>query len=142
MASFWSDTWEQFPVGWVESYTPACVPHNPSQVRRPDVSFIRNGRLPGNVMPQGWIKIPPDLAVEVISPNDLVRELEDKLDDYRSVKIPLIWVIHPERRTAWIYRADGSYSHLHENDELSGEDVIPGFRCSLSEIFPPQDQPA
>jgi Uma2 family endonuclease len=119
-----------------------CFPHEPARVRKPDVSFIRNDRLSANHLSQGWCKIPPDLAVEVISPNDLVSELEDKLDDYRSVQISLIWVIYPERRTAWIHRANGSSTHLRENDEISGEEVIPGFRCPLSEIFPPQERPA
>src|SRR5262249_45589048 len=44
-------------------------PHAPGLVRRPDVSFVKRGRLPGDVSPDGWVRIPPDLAVEVMSPN-------------------------------------------------------------------------
>ena len=47
-----------------------CFPHDPGLVRKPDVSFVRYGRFPGGVLPEGWAKIPPDLAVEVVSPND------------------------------------------------------------------------
>ena len=47
-----------------------CFPHAPGLVRKPDVSFVRSGRLPGDIEPDGWVKIPPDLAVEVVSPND------------------------------------------------------------------------
>jgi Uma2 family endonuclease len=115
-----------------------CFPNSRGQVRKPDVSFLRNGRSPGDIMSEGWIKIRPDLAVEVISPNDLAAELEDKLDDYRSAEIPLIWIIYPHRRTASVYRIDGTSTHLRESDELSGEQIIPGFRCRLAEIFPPQ----
>ena len=53
--------------------------------------------------------------------------------------MPLIWVIYPKSRTAIVYRNDGTVSYLHENEELSGEDIIPGFRCSLKEIFPPRE---
>jgi Uma2 family endonuclease len=124
-----------------------CFPHRRGLVRRPDVSFVRAGRLPGDVSPEGWVKIPPDLAVEVVSPKDRVYELDEKLADYRNVSVPLVWVINPESRTATVYRADGPIGLLFEDDELSGEVIIPGFRCPLREILPPprkaeQTQPA
>jgi Uma2 family endonuclease len=113
-----------------------CFPHAPGLVRRPDVSFVRRGRLPGDVSPKGWVRIPPDLAVEVVSPKDLAGELEEKLDDYRKAGVPLVWVIYPEQRKARIFHLDGPAVELMEDDELSGEDVIPGFRCPLREILP------
>jgi Uma2 family endonuclease len=113
-----------------------CFPHAPSLVRRPDVSFVRYGRLPGGVLPQGWIKIRPDLVVEVISPNDTVEKLNAKLEDYEIAVIPLVWVIAPGSRSVMIYRGDGSIHRAHETDELSGENVIPGFRCPVQEIMP------
>src|SRR4051795_8542847 len=56
-----------------------CFPEAPDKVRRPDVSFIRDGRLPGDRAPEGHCRIPPDLAVEVVSPNDLAYEVEEKV---------------------------------------------------------------
>ena len=113
-----------------------CFPHAPGLVRRPDVSFIRRGRLPGDVSPKGWVRIPPDLAVEVVSPNDSAEELEEKLRDYRKAGVPLVWVIYPELRAAKVLRRDGPPGELEEADVLSGEDVIRGFRCPLREILP------
>ena len=84
--------------------------------------------MPGDVSPKGWIRIPPDLAVEVVSPNDSAEELEEKLDDYRTAGVPLIWVIYPELRKVKIFRLDGPAGELREDGVLSGEDVIPGFR--------------
>ena len=131
---------EQNQVGWAfpadDGYQ--CFPHDPSLVRRPDVSFIRRGRLPNEVLPAGWGKIPPDLAVEVVSPNDSVDKLEERLDDYQKVAVPLLWVVNLKSRTVMVYRADGSVSRLRESDELSGEDVIPGFRCPVRDILPPR----
>jgi Uma2 family endonuclease len=103
------------------------------------VSFVRYGRFPGGVVPKGWAKIPPDLVVEVVSPNETVYELEEKLADYESVRVPLIWVINPKSRTLRIQRADGTGGSLREDEELSGENVIPGFRCPIREIFPPPE---
>jgi len=135
---------EEHEVGWAfpadDGYQ--CFPHDPGLVRRPDVSFIRRGRLPGEVLPEGWGKIPPDLAVEVVSPNDSANQLEEKLDDYQKARVPLVWVVNLKSRTVMVYRGDGSVSRLRESDELSGEDVIPGFRCPVGEIFPRPVQPA
>ena len=126
-------------LAWPADNGYQCFPHDPDLVRRPDVSFVRRGRLPGDVAPKGWVKIPPDLAVEVVSPNDRVYALDAKLADYRKVRVPLVWVINPESRTVTVYRIDGSIRLLFEDDELSGEDIIPGFRCPVWEILPPRE---
>ena len=121
-----------------------CFAHNPGRVRRPDVSFVKRGRLPGDVSPRGWIRIPPDLVVEVVSPGDTAEELEEKLRDYRKAGVPRVWVIYPELRVAKVLRRDGPAAELEEADVLSGEDVIPGFRCPLREILPrraPDEEP-
>jgi len=129
---------EEHPSGWTLGPDAGyqCFPYDPGRVRKPDVSFVKYGRFPGGVLPEGWAKIVPDLVVEVVSPNDTAYRLEEKLDDYRKVGVPLIWVINPNSRTVRIHRIDGSFSYLHEDDELSGEDVIPGFRCRILEILP------
>jgi Uma2 family endonuclease len=122
-----------------------CFPHAPGLVRRPDVSFVKKGRLPGDVSPKGWVRIRPDLAVEVVSPGDSAEELEEKLEDYQRVDVPLVWVIYPRRRKARVFRLDGPPVVLGEDDELSGEDIIPGFRCPLRKILPrlaPAGEPA
>ena len=113
-----------------------CFPNAPGLVRRPDVSFVKKGRLPGDVSPDGWVKIRPDLAVEVVSPGDTIEEFEEKLEDYRRAGIRLVWVIYPKRRKARVIHLDGPDIVLSEDEELSGEDVVPGFRCPLREILP------
>jgi Uma2 family endonuclease len=118
-----------------------CFPHDPGMVRKPDASFVKTGRFAGALLPKGWAKVPPDLVVEVVSPNDLVYKLEEKLNDYRRVGVPLIWVINPESRTVTVFRRDASISRLQDDQELSGEDVVPGFRCPIREILPPLGQP-
>ena len=110
---------EESGLGWAFNSENGyqCFPYEPGLVRRPDVSFIRVGRLPGGVIPKGWAKIPPDLAVEVVSPNDNVYQLDVKLEDYRKAGVPLVWVIYPNSRTVMVYRVDGSTSLLRENDD-------------------------
>ena len=80
--------------------------------------------------------IPPDLAVEVVSPNDLAYDVESKVVEYLDASVALVWVIDPEARTVRIYRRDGSISWLREHGELSGEEVLPGFQCRVAANFP------
>jgi Uma2 family endonuclease len=127
------------PGGWV---LPAdagyrCFPGRPKLVRKPDVSLIRFGRLPGERLPKGDIPLAPDLAVEVVSPNDLYDEIDRKVSDYLDVGVPLVWVINPEARTVVVYRPDGSARRLRDGGDLDGGDVLPGFRCPVADLFPP-----
>jgi Uma2 family endonuclease len=135
-------------LGWVlgPSAGYRCFSWKPGQVRRPDVSFIARDRLPSEEhWSDGYITIAPDLAVEVTSPTDEVYDLEEKIEEYLRAGVRLIWVIHPEVRAIQVIRADGSGLRLRSGGELSGEDVIPGFRCPVDALFPaahPIDHPA
>lgn len=134
---------EEQGAGWVFPSDAGyqCFSHEPKMVRKPDVSFIKQGRFPGDVVPKGWITIVPDLAVEVISPRDRASELDEKLADYRIAGVPLIWEIYPESRSVMVHRRDGSVVRLLEADSLSGEDVLPGFICPIREILPEKTKP-
>jgi Uma2 family endonuclease len=65
-----------------------------------------------------------------------VYDLEERIEEYLQAGVRLIWVIHPEVRVIQIFRADGSSSRIRAGDELSGEDVLPGFRCPVDALFP------
>jgi Uma2 family endonuclease len=106
-------------------------------VRKPDASFIRLGRLKDEQLPRGDLRIAPDLAVEAVSPNDTVYELDEKIEEYLKAGVRLVWVINPVSRIALVHRHDGTVSKVREDQELSGEDVLPGFRCRLADVLPP-----
>jgi Uma2 family endonuclease len=107
----------------------------PRRVRFPDVSFIARGRLPEEKTPDGHIRIPPDLAVEVVSPNDTAEEVEAKRVNFLRAGTRLFWVLYPESRTLHVYRQGTNALALAESDELSGEDVLPGFACKAAALF-------
>ena len=111
-------------------------PDDPSRVRFPDGSFIRSGRLPNDRPPRGHVRIVPDLVIEVISPNDLAWEVEAKVAEYIRAGVPLMWVIYPDTRTVWRYRASDEATRLGIGDALSGEDILPGFTCPVADVFP------
>ncbi len=113
-----------------------CFPLKPKSVRKPNVSFVRSGRFPNNRPPRGIIYIVPDLVVEVISPNDTYYDVEDKLNDYLLVKVPLIWVVNPDCRSVHTYLADGTVRRYTAEEELPGEPLFPGFRVRVADLFP------
>ena len=84
---------------------------------------------------EGFMPIPPDLAVEVVSPNDLAYDVANKIEEYLKNGFSLIWIVYPSTRTVSIHRADGTVSLLHENDEISGESALPEFKCKVADFF-------
>ena len=109
-------------------------------MRRADVSFIRGDRYSFEQLSEdGITTIPPDLAVEVVSPNDLVDELDKKVEEYLQQAYSSFGS-YDLRRAVQVFRSDRSESWLWAADELSGEDVLPGFRCKLDDLFPNPSQ--
>ncbi len=117
-----------------------CFPGDPKKVRRPDVSFIRREKLIGRERAKGHSRIVPDLIVEVISPNDMFAAIEDRVEEHFRAGASLAWVINPDTRVVLVFHANRTESRrLREDDELTGEDVLPGFRCTVRDIFAPLD---
>ena len=104
---------------------------NPDTVRAPDVAFISTARLP-EPPPRGFAELAPDVAVEVLSPDDRPGEVLAKVGNWLTAGARLVWVVDPVRVLARVYRADGSESMLDETDALRGEDVLPEFEYPLS----------
>lgn len=107
---------------------------NPDTVRAPDVAFIRKDRL-GGIHGRGYAQLAPDLAVVIRSSGERAGEQLAKVGDLLEAGTPLVWVIDPERREAHVYRADGSVAIVGEHDTLEGEEVLPGWRCDLAEVW-------
>jgi Uma2 family endonuclease len=107
----------------------------PRTVRRPDVSFVRADRLPPEGVGPGFLKLAPDLVVEVLSPSETASELEEKLDDYRACGTPLIWVVDPARRTVMIIASDAPPRWVREGDSLDGGAILPEFSCAVADLF-------
>jgi Uma2 family endonuclease len=107
---------------------------DPDTVRGPDVSFWRKERL--QEIPEGYIEIPPDLAVEVVSPNDRYSRIRRKVREYLAKGVRLIWVVDPLDRSVTVYRALEDEVILTETEMLDGVDVVPGFSCCVADLFP------
>ena len=109
---------------------------DPDTVRAPDIAFV--GRAPGfgsETEITGYRDGAPDLAVEVLSPNDRLRKVEAKVRQWLDTGAQMAWVVDPQRRTVTVYRSPDQIDVLTEKDNLSGDDVVPGFEIHVADIF-------
>jgi Uma2 family endonuclease len=107
----------------------------PDTVRGPDVSFLSAARVAQADIPDRFINGTPDLAVEILSPEDRTGSLEEKLMDYFDAGVRLVWVADPRRRRIEVIHPDRRSMLLTASDALEGEDVVPGFRCPVAEVL-------
>lgn len=107
----------------------------PDTVRAPDVAFIRRARIPESGVPKGYWRGAPDLAVEDLSPEDTASKMDEKVGEWLSAGAKLVWLVNPKRKSVTAHSTTKPVLTLSDKDILSGEDVVPGFRCQVSEIF-------
>lgn len=110
------------------------IARNPDTVRAPDAGFVTASRV--SAMPRrGFFEGAPDLAVEVVSPDDRWSEVTAKAAAWVQAGTKLVWVVDPPNRTITVYAPSLSVRVLGEQDTLEAGDVIPGFRVAVSEVF-------
>ncbi len=108
---------------------------DPDTVRAPDVAFIIRRRVEVVGKAKGFWPGAPDLAVEVLSPDDRVSEVEEKVSEWLTAGSQQVWVVSPKLRTVTVYRSLTDITTLTETETLDGGDVVPGFTISVAEIF-------
>ncbi len=99
----------------------------------PDVAFVSKARIPEDADKAS--PIPPDLAVEVVSPTDVLNRIVEKAFAYLAAGTQLVWVVEPKSKTVMVYRSETDIKLLTRNDTLTGEDVVEGFSCPVVELF-------
>jgi Uma2 family endonuclease len=107
----------------------------PAVIVMPDVAFVRADRLPPADQRDRYAPFPPDLAVEVRSPSQSRREIEEKIALYLEARVPMLWYCQPKPRTVTVYRPDRDPLVVGEEGELDGEDVLPDFRLRVADLF-------
>ncbi len=125
-------------LGWClpDNTSIQCYQEEPNRVRKPDFLFVKAGRLTqADFNEDGHLRIVPDAVAEVVSPNDDAYEVRRKVEEYLRAGVRLVWVVWPTEKLVDIYRLDGSQAKVSGDQELEGEDVIPGFKLKLADLF-------
>ncbi|MFT4038323.1 MAG: Uma2 family endonuclease [Thermomicrobiales bacterium] len=125
---------DEHPIGYVFGADIGFVLFpDRATVRSPDAAFVSISRL--QEIPDTFIPLPPDLAVEVLSPTDRRSDARAKAAMYLDAGVPLVWLIDPRNRTATIYQQDAAPVTIGTEDSLDGGDILPGFSLPLSKFL-------
>ncbi len=154
MAFWWRRLWDSWNRGWPSEFgallynfvdprelglvagAGGMVALEIDLVRIPDVSFVSWARIPGGAVPEEPIpKIVPDLAVEVISPSNTPKEMNEKLEEYFEKGVRLVWFVRPRQRCIDVYTSPDQFTRLTASMMLDGGDVLPGFAVTVSSLF-------
>jgi Uma2 family endonuclease len=122
-------------LGRITVESGVVIERDPDTVRGPDVAFWSVERLPFDQCPQGYPEVAPDLCVEVLSPSRRLRDIREKIQEYFTRGVRMVWIVDPHNRTISVYRSADEGRLLHETATLSGEEVLPGFTCRVAEFF-------
>jgi Uma2 family endonuclease len=114
--------------------TGVIVERDPDTVRGPDILFFEDADSFEQIDLK-WGATPPRLAVEVSSPTDTMSEMNERISQQLSAGTPLVWLVDPQARKVTVYRPNKSLYVLKETDEITGEDVLPDFRCRIADFF-------
>jgi len=116
-----------------ELYTAETIFQVGDRIMKPDVAFVSTARL--DVDEDKTFPIPPDLAIEVISPTDVHYRIVRKVFDYLDAGTRLVWVLDPVAKTVTVYRSENDIETLTRESLLTGEEVVPGFTCPVGQLF-------
>ncbi|MBI1345698.1 Uma2 family endonuclease [bacterium] len=110
--------------------------------RQPDVALVHYARWSAGPAKVGaaWDTV-PNLAVEVVSPGNTAEEIDQKIVDYISNGVELVWVLYPESQRMYVYRSLTDAQILTAEDSLGCEALLPGFKLSISTLFAETEPP-
>ncbi len=120
---------------WGRIYGPSTSFRIGPNERMPDLSLIATARIPATGETTGVCPIAPDLAVEVVSPSDSWQKVQSRIREYFAAAVRQVWIVSPEFKSVTVYRSLREITLFIDDDELTSEDLLPGFRCRLNEIF-------
>jgi Uma2 family endonuclease len=108
---------------------------NPDTLRAPDIAFVSQSRVPQGAAAFKFAELAPDLAVEVLSPDDSASEVLKKIEEYLAAGVRLVWIADPATQTVSVYRSLKDVQVLTSEQDLDGGDVLPGFRVRIRDLF-------
>lgn len=101
----------------------------------PDVSVLLSDRVPEAALAGGAVELPPDLAIEILSPDDRAGDVLEKIAFYRSIGVSLVWIIDPDQETLTACRRDGTVSVHRAAEVIDARPVLEGFQLDLATLF-------
>jgi len=118
-----------------DTFTKTRVKEETETLRGPDVAFVSYTRMPKGPIPNGPIPCAPDLVIEVRSPSDRIPQLSAKATEYLDAGVVVVIVLDPETESLAVFRENEFPIRMHNSDELTLPDVLPGFAVEVKKFF-------
>lgn len=109
--------------------------HDPDSMRGPDVGFYSYAKVPAGEVSEEYFDVVPDLAVEVVSFDDVWARVLEKVAEFLDAGVKIVCVADPRDQTVQIHRSDKPVQHLSHDDEITFPEVLPGFSCKAQDFF-------
>jgi Uma2 family endonuclease len=122
-------------LGRVVAESGVITEREPDSMRGPDISFYSYNRIPRGKMPDGYLDVLPELTVEVLSTFDRWPRVLEKIVEYLDAGVRVVCIIDPDTQTAQVHTSDQPVRHLTRDDDLVLDELLPGFRCRVGDLF-------
>jgi Uma2 family endonuclease len=107
---------------------------NPDTVRGADIAVVSKARLP-NGPGKRFLEVPPELVVEILSPDDRWQDVRQKIIEYFAIGVDRVWIVEPENRSVLVFTSPTESRQLSPNDDLEGEGLLHGFSIRVADLF-------
>lgn len=121
-------------AGWVGVESGFLIATNPDTVRGPDIAFVKADRIPSSGVPTAFWRLPPDIAIEVVSPDETAQSLQVKISEYLDAGTSEVWVIYSLSREVVAHFPNRTARTLTDVQMLTSA-LLPGFSCQVAELF-------
>ncbi|MBI5081448.1 MAG: Uma2 family endonuclease [Chloroflexi bacterium] len=111
------------------------ITRNPDTIRAADVAYISKERYAQHDKSKGYLTVAPELVVEILSPDDRWNDVTQKMREYFSIGVKLMWIADPQSRRVYAYRSPTEAREFKASDTLTADDVLPGFSVPVDELF-------
>ncbi len=106
----------------------------PDVVQAPDIALIREERR-SQIAWDRYCEFGPDLAVEILSPDDNAGRLQRKINRYLAAGTSVVWVLDPDSITVTVYQKSGAFRTLTADDAIDIPELLPGFSIPVRALF-------
>lgn len=127
---------DEHKLGWIlTNEAGICIREDLPRVRGGDVVFISFKKIPRNKPPKGFLKVAPELIVEVVGDEGSWKDLEEKVNEYHTIGVEMVWVADPHTRTVKTYPREGEPTVIHDGSAIDGGSILPGFTVPIAKFF-------
>ena len=114
--------------------TGLIVSRDPDRVYGPDVMYFEDAKDFGEV-DENFADTPPLISIEVLSPNDHIGTVNRRIENQLRFGIAVVWLLDPDSQIVTVYRRGSELYAVDDTEELTGDAVLPEFRCKVADFF-------